>query len=142
MNQPEPKLDPASKSILVIDDDKPTCLLFKTLLTGEGFQVETAYSGESALSLLKSDSYEKFDLIMLDLMMPGYGGYDVLKELQQGGYQNAPIFIVTARALDAGMVEMIRSESNVREFIAKPIDIKKFKTSVHEALGTAAKEKN
>ncbi len=134
--------DPSTKRILVIDDDNPTCLYFKTLLGFDGFQVETAGGGEDALKFLKSGAFHNFDLVILDLMMPGYGGYEVLKELQQPGYQDVPIFIETAHVLDQGTVELINSESNVHGYWTKPIDTKGFKAKVHEILGTEPKDPN
>ena len=138
---PGPKKNPDSKTILVIDDDRPTCLYFKTLLEFDGLHVETAFGGEEALNLLKSEAHQQFDLVILDLMMPGYGGYEVLKELQQPGYQDVPIFIETAHVLDQATVDLINSESNVHGYWTKPIDTKEFKTKIHELLGTAPKEK-
>jgi len=139
-NESEPEMSPApspgAKRVLVIDDDKQTCAFFKTLLASEGFQVMMAYSGQNALTALKSENMRKFDLILLDLMMPGYGGYEVLKELQQTDHSDIPIFIITARTLDSGAVEMLRSESNVSDFWSKPVDIAKFKVRIHEVLGT------
>ena len=130
------KNKPESKTILVVDDDRVACAFFETLLSRDGFQVEVVHDGESALNLMKSDAYHKFDLVILDLMMPRYGGYEVLKELQHGDYQSVPIFIVTARALDDGAVEMIRTESNVQEFWKKPVNAMEFRRKIHVALGT------
>ena len=137
MGEPlDPRKDPGNKKILVIDDDKSACVFFKSLLNIEGFRVETAYEGEAALRLMKSSSYHQFDLAILDLLMPKYSGYEVLKELQKPGYQDVPIFIATAKVLDQGTVEMLNSESNVREFCAKPVNTKAFKGKIHEILGT------
>lgn len=132
---------PDSRTILVVDDDRSICTLFETLLAQEGFQVVVESDGEAALNLLKSDAYHQYDLVILDLMMPNYGGYEVLRELQQEGYQNVPIFIVTARALDPGTIEMIRSESNVVEFLRKPLEPSEFRSKVHEHLGTVPNRK-
>ena len=141
MSPSNEKLSPATKRILVIDDDPSTCLFFKSLLSPDGFQLQTTLSGKEGLEHLKLSSSKIIDLIVLDLMMPGYGGYEVLKELQEPGYQNVPIFIVTARNLDVGTIDMIRSESNVFEFWTKPVDTRKFKSKVHEVLGTQPKSK-
>ena len=138
MIQHDPR-DPGGKTILVVDDDKSACAFFDTLLSRDGFEITIENSGEDALDLLRSDAYQKFDLLVLDLMMPGYGGYEVLKEMQQGDYQKIPIFIVTARALDPGAVEMIRNESNVHEFWRKPVDPIEFRRKIHVTLNTVPK---
>src|SRR4051812_40616627 len=99
MNQIKSK-DPSTRPVLVVDDDRVAAAFFETILYKDGFEAMVGHAGESALNLPKHDAYHKFDLIILDLMMPRYGGYEVLKEMQQGEYQKVPIFIVTARALD------------------------------------------
>ena len=129
---------PRTKTILVIDDDKPTCEYFEALLKAEGFRIKTANGGEAAMRQIKSGPENQFDLVVLDLMMPKYSGYEVLKELQQVAYRNIPIFIATAKVLDQGTVELLNSESNVRGFWAKPIDSKIFKAKIHEILGTTS----
>ena len=126
--------EPKSKRILVIDDDKSICFFFRNLLALDGFQVAACLSGLQAMDKLKSGPLP--DLIVLDLMMPKYGGYEVLKELQQDLYQAIPVVIVTARTLDRETVAMMMSESNVSDFFAKPVDSKKFKSRIHEILGT------
>lgn len=131
--------DPESKTILVVDDDETVCGFFEMFLSREGFKVAVVMSGKAALDKLKARIYQKIDLVILDLMMPAPGGYEVLKELQQSDYQDVPIFIVTARALDDGAVSMLRLESNVREFWRKPVDSQRFKQKIHETLGTTPK---
>lgn len=134
-----PLAKPETKTILVVDDDNNIREFFEMLLNKEGFETVTSHSGTDALNLLRSDSYNQFDLVILDLMMPGRGGYDVLKELQSGQYQNVPIYIVTARVMDPGAVQLIKEESNVQGFWSKPIDSKDFKRKIHILLGTQPK---
>ena len=133
--------DPQSKTILMVEDDETVTTFFEVLLSREGFKPVVANSGESALDKLKAKIYRKIDLVLLDLMMPAPGGYEVLKDLQAPGYQNVPIFIVTARTLDSGTVGMLKLESNVLEFYKKPIDPKDLVQKVHQHLGTVPKEK-
>lgn len=137
MNETDPEL----KTILVVDDDKSTCDLLNALLSKDGFEVVTAYDGKESLKLLKKDSYVHLDLMILDLMLPTYSGYSVLKEIQQSGYQNIPVLILTARSLDDGAIEIIREEPNVHEFWRKPFSIKDFRKNVHSLLGTAPKRR-
>lgn len=122
----------ALKKILVIDDDKSACLFFESVLKRDGFEVILEYSGEEGLIRIKSES---FDLVILDLMMPRMSGYEVLSEIQQSG-MNIPVFIITARALNSGTVEMIRSDPNVWEFWNKPIDPKRLVSRIRELVET------
>ena len=130
--------DPGLKTILVVDDDETVATFFEMLLIKEGFQVAVSQSGQAALTRLKKGG-RAFDLIVLDLMMPAPGGYEVLKELQRLDYQKVPIFIITARTLDSGTIAMLKLESNVKEFWKKPIDPADFKKKVHEYLDTTPK---
>jgi DNA-binding response OmpR family regulator len=128
--------DPKTKTILVVDDDESINLYLETLLKRDGFNVLMAPKGDQALQLLK-EGQKTVDLLILDLMMPNLGGYEVLKELEQDGYQRPPVFIVTAKILDEGTVELLRLESNVHDFWKKPLDSEVFRARVHDTLGTA-----
>lgn len=130
-----PRKDNSVKRILVVDDDPAACAYFESLLAGDGIEVVSEKGGEQGLKRLRSESPNPVHLLVLDLMMPGFSGYEVLRRLQNPEYQrDVPTFVVTARALDAGTVEMIRGESNVWEFWNKPIDSVRFKKRVEEVL--------
>ena len=68
-----------AKTILVVEDEKPLANALREILTEAGYQVETSFDGIFALDILKR---KKFNLVLLDLLMPGLGGYDVLDILQ------------------------------------------------------------
>ena len=131
---------PESKTILIVDDEETVCDFFQAVFAREGFRVICVTNGKSAVDRLKSKTY-RIDLLILDLMMPGYSGYDVLKELQHPDFKDIPIFINTARALDQGTIEMIKLESNVRGYWQKPVDIIDMVKKAHEVLGTTPRQK-
>ncbi len=81
-----------SKRILVIDDEEVIRKSFTLALEGTGAQVETTESGEKGIEKARE---AKFDLIFLDLKMPGLNGIETLRELWKMG-QTVPIYIVTA----------------------------------------------
>ena len=81
-----------SKRILVIDDDEAVRKAFALRLDGTGYQVDTAESGEKGIDLFKGGMY---DLVFLDLKMPGLNGVDTLRELRQLN-SDIPVYIVTA----------------------------------------------
>lgn len=68
----------ARKSILVVDDEKNQREILETILSGEGYDVTTASSGEAAMKFVES---RRFDLVLTDLKMTGMSGLDLLKEL-------------------------------------------------------------
>ena len=124
-----------TKTIYIVDDEETVRDFFHAFLSKDGFKVVDFKSGTETLEHLKSKS-SKVDLVILDLMMPGRGGYDVLKELQESQYKGVPIFIVTARHLDEQATSIFLSEPNVKGFWTKPVVAKTFRDKVHEILGT------
>lgn len=84
------------RKILLVDDEIAILTMLKTILTKEGFtKIDTAITAEEALSYCKQQSY---DLILLDVMLPGQSGFDICPQIRQ--LTNAPIFFVTARTSD------------------------------------------
>jgi DNA-binding response OmpR family regulator len=81
-----------SKRILIIDDDEAVRTSFILALEDIGFKVDTAESGEKGLQM-KEDS--KYDLIFLDLKMPGMNGVETLRQIRKND-KNVPIYIFTA----------------------------------------------
>ncbi|MEK7233928.1 MAG: response regulator [Elusimicrobiota bacterium] len=120
-----------AKLILVIDDDDKVREFMTFLVQEEGYRVECARDGE--------DGYQKAgrlkpDLILLDLMMPHYGGFEVLRQLQLGELTRIPIVVVTGRYIDRSTAEMIRQESNVVDFLEKPFKPNVLAAALHRIL--------
>jgi DNA-binding response OmpR family regulator len=80
---------PAPKKILIVDDEKPLAKALDLKLSHAGFATETASDGEEALAKIEK---EKFDLIILDIMMPKMDGYGVIAELKKRGV-TTPVII-------------------------------------------------
>jgi DNA-binding response OmpR family regulator len=130
---------PASKTIAVLDDDVECTGFYELFFSRDGFNVIVFRNGKEALDRLKGKP-QKVDLIILDLMMPGRGGYLVLKELQESYYKDVPIIIVTACNLNQASIGIYRSEKNVKDLLMKPINVKEFLKKVHQILGTVPPE--
>jgi DNA-binding response OmpR family regulator len=79
--------------ILLIEDDAKTARALKTGLAGEGFETRLAPNGEEGFFLISTES---FDLLILDWMLPGRDGLEVLKALRSGG-KRTPVLLLTAR---------------------------------------------
>ena len=85
-----------SAKVLVIDDEAPIRLLCRVNLEAEGMEVIEAQDGTAGVELARS---ERPDVILLDVMMPGMDGWEVLQALQAGeGTSEIPIVFLTARA--------------------------------------------
>jgi two-component system alkaline phosphatase synthesis response regulator PhoP len=102
-----------SERILVVDDEASILQLVTYNLTRAGYDVVTAESGEQALQLAKS---EPFDLILLDLMLPGMDGFEVCKEIRKGS--TVPIVMLTARGEEIDRV--VGFEIGADDYVTKP----------------------
>ena len=106
----------ANKLILAVDDDQDNLNLLASLLTHEGYRVETAISGEEALERLKTMSP---DLVLLDINMPGMGGYETLFEIRKREHYMSVIF-VSARAETDEIVKGL--DAGADDYVCKPYD--------------------
>src|SRR3972149_3933616 len=93
-----------AKRILVVDDEPHLLLLMKTILERAGFVVETAEDGKKSLAAVKAF---RPDLVLLDMMMPGMSGREILEKLRQGPKTKAleVIFIPVGRLPEGGAAE-------------------------------------
>lgn len=107
-----------AKLVLVVDDDDSVREMLEFIVKKEGFRVETAVDGEDGIQ--KAEKLSP-DLIVLDLMLPRYGGFELLRRLQGGEHRGIPIVVVTGRYTDRATADLIRQESNVVEFLEKPV---------------------
>ena len=121
--------DILNASILIVDDQVANVQLLEQMLQGAGYQHVTSTMDPFAVSAMHRDKH--YDLILLDLQMPGMDGFqvmDALKEVDPEGY--VPILVVTAqpghklRALACG----------AKDFVAKPFDLVEVKTRIHNML--------
>lgn len=102
------------ETILIIDDDVAIGNLEQEVLEWEGYLVQRAYSGTEALLLLKE---KKPDLILLDLMLPGMSGEDILPQIQ-----GIPVIIVSAKTAVEDKVELLLG--GAVDYLTKPFDTK------------------
>lgn len=120
--------------VLVVDDDEGIRELLSILIKKDGYRVETAADGEEGHS--KAVSLQP-DLIVLDLMLPRYGGFELLRQLQGTDLARTPIIVVTGRYTDQSTADMIRQESNVIELMEKPVKTTRFLLALQRVLRPA-----
>ncbi len=100
------------KTIAVIDDDIYIGDLLEELLTGEGYAVIRAYSGTEALLMLEKTPV---DLVLLDLMLPGLSGEQVMERLE-----GTPVIVLSAKAGTDDKVKLLLSGAH--DYVTKPFD--------------------
>ncbi|MBF0545183.1 MAG: response regulator transcription factor [Candidatus Riflebacteria bacterium] len=110
------------QKILIIDDDQDLGELLKTYLSSEGFSVTICLSGDDGLKEAVKGSYE---LLILDVMLPGINGFDVLRQIRQ--QSQVPVIMLTARGdeidrivgLELGADDYLPKPFNPRELVAR-----------------------
>ncbi len=108
--------------ILIVDDDKKLCRLIKEYLSPKGFQVESVYTGTEGLNRALN---EEFDAVILDIMMPGMDGLEVLRRLR--AHSSVPVLMFTALGdetdrivgLELGADDYIPKTFSSRELLAR-----------------------
>lgn len=131
--------NPSDKTILIVDDDDSVRELIEFIVKKEGFKTASTGDGEDAVNKAKTLSP---NLILLDLMLPKFGGFEILRELQGDETANIPIIIITGRYTDRSTSEMIKQEPNVKDFLEKPVKPPVLAALIHKILNTHPPIKN
>lgn len=122
------------KRILVVEDESAIAFGLQLDLKSEGYDVEIASDGESALQRARKDP---FDLILLDVMLPQKDGFEVCRELRRGGLRT-PIIILTAKAQEAEKVMGL--ELGADDYVTKPFSPRELRARVRAALRRTAED--
>ena len=117
--------------ILVVDDEKTLVKGITFNLENEGYQVECAYDGASAVELARN---EKFDLLILDVMMPEVDGLEACMRIRE--FSNVPVIMLTAKGEDAD--KLMGFECGADDYVTKPFNILELKARVRALLRRAA----
>ena len=121
------KRNKTMKKVLIVDDNEAVLDIFQELLSEEGFSVSTSNSGITGLELFKSNN---FDLVVIDINMPGMNGFDVTKRINS--INRVPIILMSADYLPVESDEVKRLRVNA--IISKTIDDYKFCELVSHCL--------
>jgi DNA-binding response OmpR family regulator len=106
-------------TVLIVEDEKHLAEGLRFNLEAEGYNVEVSSDGESALALLLSPNC-RFDIVVLDVMLPGKSGFEVAAELRQAG-QFVPLLMLTAR--DQPQDVLRGFESGADDYLTKPFEL-------------------
>jgi two-component system, OmpR family, response regulator CpxR len=113
--------------ILIIDDDFELCSLVSEYLEPEGFRVESVHDGESGLQRAQHGSYL---LIILDVMLPGMSGFDVLRRLR--ATSRIPVLLLTARGEDVDRI--VGLEIGADDYLPKPFNPRELVARIRAVL--------
>ena len=113
--------------ILVVDDEKLIVKGISFSLQAAGMEVDAAYDGESALQKIREKSY---DLVILDLMLPGMDGMEVCQAVRE--FSDVPIIMLTAKLED--MNKILAFDKGVDDYLTKPFNILEVKARIKAIL--------
>ena len=128
---PDDPVDPAGGRILVVDDEPHIRRILTTVLGIEGFSVRLARDGTEGLKIWTADP---FDLVILDLVMPGASGLEVLAKIRSHPERGStPVIILTAKGQDTDRQAALAGGAD--DFLTKPFSPKKLVARIREILG-------
>lgn len=101
--------------ILIVDDEKPICDLIDINLSAAGYHCKTVQDGLAAIDMIEN---EKFDLILLDIMLPGADGYDIMEYIKP---LKVPVIFITAKHEVKDRVKGLKL--GAEDYLVKPFDV-------------------
>mgnify|MGYP001419871802 FL=1 len=135
LNEPGRGTGSVEKKILVIDDDAELCELVSEYLETEGFEIDTEGSGDhGADRALESD----YDLIILDVMLPGINGFEALRRIR--AQSNVPVLMLTARGDDVDRI--VGLEIGADDYLPKPFNPRELVARIHAILRRSSAHAN
>ena len=125
--------------VLGIDDNSDINMLLGTVLTASGHQYTSVTDGREGIKLLKQNPY---DVVLLDLAMPEFSGFDVLDSLKKEGLiEKQKIILLTASSItDEEISELLKT--GVRSYLRKPLDIDIFVEKIQQVYSGQWMEKH
>ena len=110
--------------LLIVEDEKQLCDTVAKSLYDAGYEVDTCYDGETALDCILAENY---DLVVLDLNLPGMDGMEILRELRQSN-EETKVLILSARGQIADKVEGLDAGAN--DYMEKPFHLQELEARI------------
>lgn len=128
---PDTPSSPSGRRILVVDDEPHIRRVLSAVLGDRGFEITMANDGMEGLDELSDGA---FDLVILDLMMPGASGLEILSRIRSGAERaETPVIILTAKGQDTDREAAMAGGAD--DFLTKPFSPKKLIARIEEILG-------
>jgi DNA-binding response OmpR family regulator len=119
------------KTILHVDDERPTLALVKEIFEKEGYKIDSAASGAEALKKLKESNY---DLILLDVMMPDMSGWDVFEKIKKDfSDRKVKVAFLSVVEVSSERRDQLKKEG-LADYILKPFSVAEIKKRVTALL--------
>lgn len=122
-----------ARKVLVVDDEKLIVKGIRFSLEQDGMEVDYAYDGESALEAAHA---QKYDVILLDVMLPKMSGFDVCQQIRE--FSDVPIIMLTAKGDD--MDKILGLEYGADDYITKPFNILEVKARIKAIIRRSSKQ--
>lgn len=119
--------------VLLIDDDAELCELVTQYMTARGFMVETRRDGETGLESAQSGGYS---IVVLDVMLPGIDGFEVLRRLRNGPASDLPVVMLTAHGDEVDRI--VGLELGADDYLSKPFNPRELLARIHAILRRAS----
>ena len=117
------------ENILIVEDEKKISRFLELELSHEGYKTQKVFNGREAINLLEKD-VKKFDLIILDVMLPKLNGMEVLRRLRK--FSQIPVIMLTAR--DQTMDKVMGLDSGADDYMTKPFQIEELLARIRVCL--------
>ncbi len=117
--------------VLLVDDDRELCQMLTEYLNAEHFEVKSVHDGGEALEELRGNDFE---ILILDVMLPSVGGFDVLRKL--GASYSTPILMLTARGDDVDRI--VGLELGADDYLSKPFNPRELVARIRAILRRAS----
>jgi DNA-binding response OmpR family regulator len=120
-----------AKSILIVDDDEMVCMALTELLKPEGYEIDTVWNAKEALERIDK---KRYDLLILDIIMPEMNGLELCKKIKaKEDYNEIPVVFLTAKSREED--RMLGIKAGAKLFLSKPISPDKLVKIISETLG-------
>ena len=120
--------------LLIVEDEKELCDTIAKSLYDVGYEVDTSYNGSEALEYVLTEEY---DLIVLDLNLPGIDGMDILRELRREN-EETKVLILSARSQIADKVEGLDAGAN--DYMEKPFHLQELEARIRSHMSSLRKK--
>lgn len=123
-----------AQRVLFIDDDREMVPLVQLILERRGYQVLPAYHGAEGLRIMQQEK-GKIDLVLLDLMMPGLDGWQVLAAMKADEeLRHIPVIVLTARLVRESADEAALYADQVKHYVVKPFVMRELLAKIAQSL--------